>query len=48
MTMLDLLRTFVAIPLGVLDLAWCWLTRDEAESELAAIRQDLIDLAEGL
>lgn len=46
--MLELLRTVASVPLGLLDLAWCWFTRDEKEAELAAIHQDFIDLAEGL
>lgn len=45
--MFELLRTAVAIPLGLIDLAWCWLTRDEFEDFVAEQRQRLIDLAEG-
>ena len=45
--MLDLLRIAVAIPIGLAELAWDWLTRDEFEDFIAYQKQRLLDLAEG-
>lgn len=48
MTMLELLRIAVAIPVGLAELAWDWLTRDEFEDFIADQRQRLNAMAEGL